>query len=254
MTQTDIETTKDAPMATVKASPLAVLESALQSGRNADELGKLHEIYRQGKADEAKAEYDTAFAEFQAECPAVTKGREADFVPKGGARVHYWSSPLDDIDAVVLPFLNKHGFTRTFGNATLDEAGRILTVSCILSHKGGHHEERAFSVPTETSAGMSPQQKFGNADTYAKRRAFINVAGLKGCEVDNDAGDDEPAEAISEEQARHLNDKLIEAEADKKRFLKWAGVGSLGEITTDKYEACVREIQRKIDANRRDGT
>lgn len=261
-----------APLATMPVHPLMeTINKAIESGRTGAELKEILDLAERMEAKLAKRAYDEAFAAFQAECPAVVKGREADFVTKGGARVHYWYSPLDAIDDVVLPVLNKHDFTRTFGNATLDESGRILTVTCILSHIGGHREERSFSVPTETSAGMSPQQKFGNADTYAKRRAFMNVGGIKGCEVDNDAGDDdEPVETITSKQANELNDLLLAAfpednEADNAKRKAWRDklltatglhpeTHTLADFPADKFEEYAGKIQHFVDELRKDGT
>jgi hypothetical protein len=248
MGETAIEKTEAAPLATVNASPLAVLESALQSGRNADELGKLHEIYRQVKADQAKADYDTAFAAFQTECPPIPRKRTAEIVGRSGGSFSYMFAALEDIDKVVVPCLNKHGFSRSFGDTIID--GDALTIECVLSHIGGHHEKRAFTVPTTTKAGMSEQQKYGSAATYAKRQAFVNVAGLRVCDLDDDGAGVPPAEPVNAEQAKTIQDLIIQSEADRVRFLKLFAVKQVSEIPGNRFEEACRMLNKKIAANR----
>ena len=41
-----------------------------------------------------------------------------------------------------------------------------------VTHRAGHSEVKKFKIPTDSKAGMSLQQKYGAAMTYATRYAF----------------------------------------------------------------------------------
>lgn len=240
----------DAPLATIPAHPLmATIDAAVREGRT-EGLKDVLDLYERMETKAAKAAYDAAFAAFQAECPPIPRKRTAEIVGRSGGSFNYMFAALEDIDTVVVPMLNKHGFSRSFGDTVID--GERLTIECVLSHVGGHCEKRAFTVPTTTKAGMSEQQKYGSAATYAKRQAFVNVAGLRVCDLDNDgAGDGGPAEPITGEQAKTIQDLIIQSEADRVRFLKLFGVKQVSEIPGNRFEEACGKLNQKIAVNRR---
>lgn len=259
MTQTEIEKTTDAPLAVQPVSIEALLGAALAEGRSADEVKQIHELMKDVQAQRALGAFNRAFVEFKKDCPPIPRTKRTEQytrVTDDGRKVSGAYADLEGIAKVVDPVLRAFGLSYRWTNTTLVDGE--MTVTCRLAHVDGHYEDSPsppFPVGP-VNRGQSAPQASASVSTYARRYSLISALGLTTVDEDDDGRGEngEPVEAISEEQAHHLNDKLIEAEADKTRFLKWARVGSLGEITTDKYEACVREIQRKIDANRRDGT
>jgi hypothetical protein len=249
---TDLVPPVAGPIAAGATSIERIIASAIEQGRPGDELQGLLDLFERLQAKTAEAAYNTAFAAFQAECPPIPRSRTADITTKAGAKYSYCYASLDEIDATALPVLNKHGFSRSFGDTAV--AGGAMTISCRLAHVGGHFEERRFSVPVESSAGMSPQQKYGSAATYAKRQAFVNVAGLKVCDTDDDGagpGDTGPPEVVSAEEAEKIGTMLAATESNLDLFAQWIkksfGADSVEAIPAANYPRVVAMLEKKLE-------
>ena len=158
-----------------------LLRAATERGKDGVEvMERLMTIRRELNAEQAKHQYDTSMAAFQAECPAIQRRRK-------GAQGSYKFAPIEDIAPVVKPLLQKHGFSFSIDTPPdVDDKG--VTAIFELRHKGGHTEQRRFRVPLDTRASMmnAPQQ-FGAACSYAKRYAMVNALGIVIEGEDNDA-------------------------------------------------------------------
>lgn len=230
-----------------KPSIEGIIDRAVQAGRTGAELKELLDVYERFQTNQAEQEFYKAFAAFQADCPAIPKSREAKIASRTGAGFSYRYASLDEIDTVVIPVLAVHGLSRSFGDAVI--GADSLTVACRLSHIGGHARESSFTVPIGTSAGMSEQQKYGSAATYAKRQAFVNVAGLKVTDLDDD-GAGTPIEPITTEQCNQLEDAIVELKADRVRFLAFLGVENLAELTSDRFEPAMARLSEGLARKR----
>lgn len=253
MTKTDVPA--DWPMvpATSVAPPVApsidsILATAVESGRSPEELGRLLDVYERMKTIQREAEFNEAFARFQAECPTIRRDRQADIVTKSGSKFGYSYASLDEIERVILPVLTKHGFSRSY-DSKVD--GANLLVVCRLSHRSGHSREACFPCPTESTGAMSAAQKYGAALTYARRQSFVSVCGLSVGDPDVDGADDggEPPKRITVEQVRSLQDFIIEVGADLTKLKAYFKVQAIDELTEDQLEAANRMLEQRRIAN-----
>lgn len=167
----------DAPAG--RQEPQDLLALAVQKGADVATLERLMVVRTQLKSEAAKEAYFTALAAFQAECPIIRKGRKVA-IP-GGPQYNY--APLDEIIRKVQPLLDKHGFS-VDRDAEIDE--KWVTAIVTVHHRLGHSETKRFKVPAETKAGMSPQQKYGAAGTFAERYAFCGALGIRTGDQDTD--------------------------------------------------------------------
>lgn len=222
-----------------------IIQTAVQAGRTGAELKELLDVYERVQAKRAENLFNEAFAAFQSACPAIPRSREAKIATRGGGGYRYRYASLDEIDAVAIPALAAHGFSRSFGDAEIGQDK--LTVRCRLSHVGGHARESAFTVPIASSSGMSEQQKYGSAATYAKRQAFVNVAGLKVCDPDDDATSEEQ-QHITPEQLGRLEAKIVQVLADRVKFLAYLDIAELPELPFDRFNAAMQALEAKAQA------
>jgi hypothetical protein len=283
MTETDLLKTNplpppgpERPLATVPTVPLAPMSGAEIRKEATRILGdmignpdvtveKVEAIGRMldRNADrEARQQFDFAMAAFHAECPPIPKRGVNEFfkVIRNGIKVPSTYTLFEDADATIRPVASKFGLGHRFGDAVVDHEKKTITVTCVVSHCGGHRESSSSTMPTESNAGCSPCQKWGTAITYAKKDALLGAYGRTGAEMDLDGNDvDGPAETISQAQEETLNDLLIEVAADRPgevagarldewrtRMLKFAStdnnkVENLADIPAGKYDA-VEEI------------
>lgn len=169
------------PMPPARQEPMDLLAMAVQKGNvDVGTLERLMVVRKEMLAEQAKTAYYDALAAFQAECPIILRSRE-------GHENRYRYAPLEVIVKQVTPFLTKHGFShQEDGVVTEGWVEAVVTVT----HRSGHQETKRFKVPSNSNAGMSPQQKYGAAMTYATRYAFCAAFGIRTADRDTDCPPD----------------------------------------------------------------
>ncbi len=154
---------------------------------------------------------------------------------------------MDEIAHIVDPILESLGFSYSWNTTATEKA---VTVECVLMHKGTHAKSSFFTVPVESKSGMSPQQKYGAASTFAQRRTLANVLGLTTTEKDYDGAAVDPT-VINEDQVVALKDRVKEVcRGDQaERFLAYMGVKSIEEIRVAQYGKANASLDRVKQAN-----
>lgn len=156
--------------------PMSLLTMAVERGADVGTLERLSVLRDKFMAEEAKNAFFAALAAFQSEIPLIIRR-------KAGHENRYNYAPLEQIVREVTPLLMKHGFSHQEDGVVTDGwVEAIVTVT----HRLGHREEKRFKVPAESKAGMSPQQKYGAAMTYATRYAFCAAFGIRTADKDTD--------------------------------------------------------------------
>lgn len=251
MTQTEIVQVAQAPLATRDEQTEVGQLVRLCLERDRDP-GELMAVYREAVAMRAKREFSEALAKFRTICPAVPRRTpNSQFtVTVEGVKKPRMYADLDDIQSTIDPPLAECGLSYRWGDAVV--ANNLMTLSCILSHVGGHAEQSSVTVPTESAAGASLAQKWMSAGTYARRYSLIAVTGIKGCDDDDDGNGTAPSrECIAPPQFETLNNLMIElGDLDKAapaQFLAWCGVGTLSQIPADEYEKRLAGLQNKVN-------
>lgn len=164
------------PLAT--RDPVDLLEIVARAAMSPDvDPSKMREILAMRKelqAEKAKAEFDSAFAAFQAECPVIQKLKGVEV---SGRRMYAYA-PLEDIVTVIKPICEKHGFSFTFDTDVASEAGWVIAY-CDITHKGGHQIRKQAKFPLGGKTNlMSDTQQYSAALTFASRRVLGQAFGL----------------------------------------------------------------------------
>jgi ERF superfamily len=122
-------------------------------------------------AQQAKIEFNAAFATMQGELPTIDEHGQA-VIP---GKYSYTHARQEDIIEIVRPILQKHGFSLRFRHQYPN--GKIKTIG-ILTHRAGHYEEDEFECDADKSGGKNDIQAVGSARTYGERyttRALLNI-------------------------------------------------------------------------------
>ncbi|MHC4407293.1 MAG: ERF family protein [Planctomycetota bacterium] len=264
MTDTAIETTEAAPLATVQPVTIdALLGAALVEGRSADELNQLHELYRTRKADLAREAFNQAFVQFKKDCPPIPRSIRTEQykrVTTDGREVPGSYADLEGIEAAIGETLLACGLSYRWIDTQIVDGEMVVT--CRLAHVDGYYEDSPsppFSV-ARGQAGQSPQQVSASVSTYARRYSLISALGLTTVDPDDDGRgkNAEPVETITEEQANGLNDLIIQAcdgkreavEASKARLYAKYSIDALGGVPANDFDAVCAKVQEKISATR----
>jgi ERF superfamily protein len=239
-----------APVATVddrgisKAADeiIRIIDRCVTSGVSVEHLERLAALHERMSDRAAGQEFAYALAEFQRVCPSIAKSSKANVTTKSGVRYSYNYAELDEIAATIRPLLHERGLSYSW-DSTIE--GDMLRCVCNLRHINGHKESASFSCPWKTDAGMSEQQKYAAALSYARRQSLVQVLGLTTTDPDTDAGS---TETITASQAADLKALIQEVKADPELFLAWAKVDRVEDIKATEYRAAVTLLQAKRKA------
>ena len=229
-----------------------IVQSAIEKGIDAEGLSKLLDVFERVKAGQAKEAFAAGMTAFKARCPQIERRTEnTQFtVTRYGVKVPRKFASTQDIGAQTKDLLSECGLSYRWGDAVIN--GGMMTIACIVRHVGGHEESSSSTIPIESSAGASPQQKYGIAEAYAMRYSLKKALGLTECDEDDDGNDPgQPADTITEHEAANL-DALIDEIGGTTRagFLKVYTLEKVGDLPRSMYRGAVGMLEQKRGAKR----
>jgi hypothetical protein len=182
-------------------------------------------VGRELQQDQAKAQFNAAFAALKLDLPVIDK--KGVVLKKGSTEKMYAYARYDDIHEAITPLLSRHGFATSF-DFSEPESGR-LQVALRLLHIGGHSESYHWTLPAMgQNTFVSNLQNAAAARSFGKRCVLIDALDILTRDQDSDGRPVKPPEQITEEQAirieeitRTCNDKDPKFSAN---FAKWIKV------------------------------
>lgn len=133
----------------------------------------------------AKQEFSSALANLQAELPEVEKlatGHNSKY------------AKFEHILAAIKPHLIKYGFAITH---RCDNREGLITVTAVLSHKGGHSEETSVVLPADASGGKNAVQSIGSSMEYGRRYTMNALLGIATKDADVNGGNYQEPEGLA---------------------------------------------------------
>lgn len=227
------------PAPSTQPEMTALLRLAIVEKMPVEALEKLVALSERMSDRLAAQEFHRALSDFQQACPSITKTSKASISTSSGTKYSYQYAELDHIAKTINPLLSPHGLSYTWDMRMVD---KILECTCTLRHVNGHSITASFSCPMETKAGMSEQQKYAAALSYARRQSLVQVLGLTTCDPDTDAGS---TETITDKQVADLDGLILEVKANKVLFLKFLGVEQLEDILAADFARAVKGLEDK---------
>lgn len=223
------------------ATLLSVIAMAATDPRvDVAKMQALLEMQRQIRADEARAEFNAAFARLQAKLPRIRKNKPVRF---DGDKKAYDYAPWEEIDRLIRPLYIAEGFSLSFDTQT---TGSAVVTTAILLHEGGH-ERRTQGPPLpieKVSRGMNSLQAGGSATSYGMRYAGKLAFNLI-FEGEDDDGAKGGAQPISAEQCADLQRLIRETSTNLDRFLNTFGISALPDLPAAAYPAAHNMLSTK---------
>lgn len=193
-----------------------------------DKLQKLIEMNERLMANQARAEFYAAFAAMQGEIPEITE--KGEIRVEGALRSKFARN--EDIQKIVKPILQRHGFALSFRNEWTD--GKYLKVIGILSHRSGHSERDEFVALADTTGSKNAIQALGSTRSYGQRYTTIALLNIATREDDDGHSSEDhkkpeaPAgydawlaalEGVADEGIAKLTDVFNKSKDEHKRYL-----------------------------------
>lgn len=161
-----------------KIDPQALITKALESGANIEVLERLVSLSERVRETSAKEAFQTAFVNFQAECPPIKKNKVARIQGRSGGSYSYKYADLDEIVQTISPVMQKYGLSWSWSAPRTDTTHAY--VACTIAHVHGHKESSGeVAMPIGGSdSGANPAQRVGIALTYARRYSLTGILGI----------------------------------------------------------------------------
>jgi hypothetical protein len=222
-------------------NPLVLLKTAIERGVEPAQLEKLLDLQERFERNRARQEWADAMAECQNEMPAVIK--DAD-----NKQTNSKYAKLETVNITVKPIYTRHGFSVSFGTepSTIE---RHIRVYIDVRH-GIHSERTAADFPLDDSGAKGTINKTGMHATgstlsYARRYLLLLAFNITVANEDNDAMRRADECLISQEQSDVLVKMIVDKGVDMARFLKWAEVERIEDMTAGGYAKAMDFLRRR---------
>jgi hypothetical protein len=248
----DIVTQQNTALAPQQSTERAMIQRiadmAADPACDPDKMEKLLNVQITLMDRQAKIDFDHALADVQRGMPRVTA--RGEIKTKDGTVTSRYMK-YEDIDVVIRPLLQQHGFSLV--HDAKEENGKML-VTTILKHRGGHQESVSSPLPfDQTNALKSALQAAASTESFGKRRNVCKMLNIV-AEGEDDDGAGTNAMKIDDAQAEEIKKSLRESSADVKRFLAYMKTDCVENIAMRDYgKACVA-LRRKVVAEAKQAT
>lgn len=221
----------------------AIMKLAADPNIDVGKITALIELDRGMQRDQAKREFDLAFAELSATLPRITKKGEVKYPenknqPNGPMVKAFNYAKFEDILELVQPLLNLHRFQIAFD--TEPHSDGKITVIGFLRHAAGHEISAKFGpLMLDTSGGKNNIQAVGSTFSYGKRYCLTALLNLV-FEGEDDDGVRGGTIMIDAASVKTLSDMIMATSDDEKPikldgFLKFMQVETLADIQVVDY-------------------
>lgn len=223
----------------------SLLRLAVEKNLDVEKFERLVALRERVEDRAAAQEFAVAMARFQRDCPPIIKEKTGNVATQGGVAFSYKYASLPRIAKTIAPHLAANGLSYSWDTRT---DGANLTVVCTVRHVNGHSVKSECTLPTETRAGMSAQQKIGSARTFGERLSLIQALGITTADPDTDGADPQQFEHITDQQASDILALAEEVGVKIERVLKAAKAEKVAGILAAQYPRLIQMLEAKREA------
>lgn len=211
-----------------------------------EKMERLLAMHERMQAKTAEQAFNAAMAQMQCEIPTVGET---------GVNTHTKNAyaTLDDINVVLKPIMQRHGFAVTF---KVDHQSNGISVTGILMHSAGHREQTTLLLPVDIGSGRNAVQAVGSSTTYGKRYVMCALLNITTGDARDDDGQSSFGSGNDDLRAQVLDDILERVSetktADELKKVWQASVKVLQAAGDkdgyEKVKAAVTDHSKKLEA------
>lgn len=242
-----LQTLKPQPAAQARpaapaATPMALLQIAMDQGADLDRLERLMQMQERWQEGQAREAFNRAFAAFKAESIAIVKNISVADGPLKGKKY----ADLFAVVSAITPAMSKHGLSFNW-RLTRDEAA-WLEVTCTVRHEAGHSETVSMGGPPDTGGAKNAIQARASAKSYLERYTLLAITGLAAQDQDDDGrGGPKGTQMPEDEFQRHRTAILGAATLDALQKAFVAGYNASAQDTQTRQALTRLKDQRKAE-------
>ena len=150
-----------------------------------DRMERLFALQKEHATMRAEREFTEAMAQFKLDAPRILKDRQVGFTSRRtGESTSYTHATLGAVCAAIVPALAAVGISHRW-DTEQGQGGRI-TVTCVLTHRGGHSTRTSLSGSPDDSGQKNSLQQMQSAITYLERYTLLAATGMGTHDQDDD--------------------------------------------------------------------
>lgn len=182
-----------------------LLHIAIERGAGVEQLSHLMDLHLRMGKEFARREFIQAVSEFQSKVKPVQKNASVRYTTGKGS-TNFTFAKLGDIIQAITPTLAECGLSVRWSSVTKEN---LISVTCIVSHVGGHEEQTTMSGEPDQSGGKNNIQAKGSTMTYLQRYT-LNLALAICTEDDNDGAGGAPSQkpTLTQDKLQIIRDRI----------------------------------------------
>ena len=163
-----VQTIEQTPVVASYSDQVMVIidRAARDPAVNIERLQQLLAMKERIDAEQSRKDFNAAVSAAKGEIKPIA----ADAQGHNKAKYASFGAIAEAVD----PILAKHGLSYRFRTSQADR----ISVTCILSHVGGHCEESTLTGPPDVSGNKNNIQAIGSTLTYLQRYSLVQSLGL----------------------------------------------------------------------------
>lgn len=229
-------------------TPMTLIQQAQASGSSTiEQMQQLFDLQLRWEQNEARKAYNLAVAAFKAEAISITKDKRVGFDQRGGDRTEYKHATLGNIVNILVPCLSRHGLSHRWN---IHQNGEV-TVTCVLSHEGGHSEEVSMSAGKDDSGKKNQIQQIASTVTYLQRYTLLAITGCAAADQDDDGRSSQAEDAIeliNDNQYADLLALIEETGTVQAQFCAAYRIQNLEDLPASLYNHACKALEKKRSA------
>ncbi|MCV4287916.1 ERF family protein [Pseudomonas capsici] len=224
-----------------ETSLLAVISrAAADPSCDIDKMERLMAMHERMQARDAEAEFNASMAAMQSDIPSIAE--RGAITVNGQVRSNY--ATFEDINDVIKPIMQAHGFAITF---KVENVQGGMSITGILMHRAGHRESTSMFIPLDTSGSKNAVQAVGSSTSYGKRYVMSALLNLTTRGEDDDGHAAVPTANVTNAQAAAIN-LLLDRCAQKTRDWFVGEYGTADCVPKARHDILVAQLNKAIKA------
>ena len=211
---------------------------AVDPNADIDKLERLLDMQERIMNKNAEKEFNTSLANMQSEIPEIKQNGKIGL--KGGGTQNKYAK-FEDINNVVKPILQQHGFAISF---RVSHQESLILIKGVLVHTAGHREETTIRLPQDTSANKNNVQGVGSSISYGKRYAMCALLNITTRDEDDDGNASTVARVISQPQANAIIGLLNDTDSIQ-AFCEKYEIPSINKLPVEHFELALARIHQR---------
>lgn len=225
----------------VAMTPMEMLDRAVSQNAPVETLSKLLDLQERWEKNQARKAFAAAMSAAKADLPKIVKTRKVDFTTAKG-RTNYQYEDLAGIMDQVGPVLSRHGLSIRY--RTTAEINQPISVTCIIEHSDGHHEENTLTAGRDDSGNKNSIQQIGSTVTYLQRYTLKAALGLAAAADDDGAKADDTG-VITEAEREIILTMVNETGSDIAKFCEVLQIDSIADMPAAKFRRAISMLETK---------